>query len=228
MTDFQGFADEDGRFFKRLAKNMERPWFLAHKAEYEQGWAEPMKALLETVREKVDPLYERCDLAEPKVFRLHRDVRFSKDKTPYKTSVSGLLGVARSAKVTEAPAALYLQLGTETIVASGLYAMEPTSLTRYRAAVADDRKGTELSKLLAALARAGFDVESHGVPPLKKVPKGFDAAHPRAALLQRKGLIVSYPAPPKALLTSPKLVKWLVEHMKKTVPLVEWLTLATA
>jgi uncharacterized protein (TIGR02453 family) len=228
MSLFRGFADDDARFFKKLAKNMSREWFHDHKEEYEQGWAAPMKALLEEVRSAIDASYERVDLGAPKVFRINRDVRFSKDKTPYKTTVSGVLAVARAAKATEAPAALYVQVGTEIICASGLYAMDATALERYRAAVADDRRGVELTRILARLARAGFDLEHMGEGSLKRVPKGFDPEHPRAELLKRKGLGVLYPALPKELLTSPKLVKWLLEPVKKTVPLVEWLTMATA
>jgi uncharacterized protein (TIGR02453 family) len=228
MGEFTGFADGDARFFKRLAKNQDRAWFQEHKAEYEEGWSIPMKALLGDVRAAVDSSYERCDLDEPKVFRIFRDVRFAKDKTPYKTHVAGIIGVARSAKVTETPAALYFHVGLEVIVAAGLYRMDGPSLERYRKAVVDDQHGAELDAILKKLARAGLDTDSMSEDTLKKVPRGFDPEHPRAELLKKKGLGVSFPAPPKELYTSPKLVGWLAERAKKAAPLVEWLTVVTA
>jgi uncharacterized protein (TIGR02453 family) len=228
MGEFSGFADGDARFFKRLAKNQDRAWFHSHKAEYEDGWGAPMKALLGDVRRAIDSSYERCDLDEPKVFRIFRDVRFSKDKAPYKTHVAGIIPVTRSAKVTETPAALYFHVGVDVIVAAGLYRMDGSSLDRYRDAVADEKQGKELEAILRKLARAGFDTDGMSDNTLKKVPRGFDPEHPRADLLKRKGLGVSFPAPPKALYTSPMLVPWLAERARKAAPLVEWLTVVTA
>jgi uncharacterized protein (TIGR02453 family) len=228
MGRFTGFADADGKFFKALAKNQKRHWFEARKHEFEDGWNQPMKALLADVREAIDAAYAHCDLDEPKVFRIYRDVRFSKDKSPYKTWVAGCIPVKRTAKVTETPVALYMHFGTETAVAAGLYMMEPASLAKYRTAVADDARGKELGKILAKLTKDGFSMDTMHDDHLKKVPKGFDPDHPRAELLKRKGLGVSFPALPKGILKSPELAKWLAKHSKMTVPLVEWLVFATA
>ena len=225
---FTGFADDDGKFFKALAKKNERPWFLAHKAEFESGWNAPMKELLSQVREAVDKAYAHCDLDEPKIFRIFRDVRFSKDKTPYKTHIGGLLPTKRTgSKVTDLPMALYFHVGNgERFAAAGHYMMEAASLDRFRGAVAEDKRGRELTRILAGLAKKGFAADSHDT--YKRVPKGFDPDHPRADLLKRKGLTVSFPPIPKGLLTSPKLVKWLADASKTASPFVEWLVFATA
>ena len=79
---FEGFADPNAKFFKLLAKNQDRSWFQAHKAEFEAGWQSPMQELLAEVRAGVDRAYQHCDLDEPKLFRIYRNMRFSKDKTP--------------------------------------------------------------------------------------------------------------------------------------------------
>ena len=229
MGRFQGFADADGKFFKALAKNQKREWFEAKKQDFESGWHQPMKDLLGDVHDAVDKAYAHCDLDEPKVFRIYRDVRFSKDKSPYKTWVAGCLPVKRTAKVTETPVALYVHFGTETAIASGLYRMQPDSLARYRSAVVDEARGKELAKILAKLTKDGFSMDMMHGDHLKKVPKGFDADHPRAELLKRKGLGVAFPAlPEKGMLASPELAKWLATQTKKAVPLVEWLVFATA
>jgi uncharacterized protein (TIGR02453 family) len=223
---FLGFLD-DGKFWKALAKNQNREWFAKHKTEFEDGWNKPMKALLQDVHASIDAAYQHCDLDAPKVFRIFRDVRFSKDKSPYKTHIAGMIPVKRSANVMETPVALYFHVGEETTVASGLYMMDGPVLARYRAAIVDDARGKELVRILGKLEQAGFGTGSMHHDVLK-VPKGFDPEHPRAELLKRKGLGVSFPAPPKALLTSPKLVGWLADHAKKAIPLVEWLVFATA
>jgi uncharacterized protein (TIGR02453 family) len=225
---FDGFADGEGKFFKALAKHQNRDWFLAHKEEFETGWSGPMKALLLDLRSAIDRSYAHCDLDEPKVFRIFRDVRFSKDKSPYKTFVAGCIPTKRSAKITETPAAIYMHFGTRNVVASGLYMMDAPVLARYRSAVAEDARGKELVKILAKLEKDGFLADSMHDDVLKRVPKGFDPEHPRGALLRRKSLGVSYPALPKGMLASRKLLPWLVERAKKVAPLVEWLVYATA
>lgn len=228
MTRFDGFADAQGKFFRALAKNNEREWFQAHKAEFDEGWNVPMKILLAEVREGIDKIYRHSDLDEPKVFRIFRDIRFSKDKSPYKTHIGGYIPTKRTGKsATDLPIALYLHIGaTEKFGAAGHYRMQPESLERFRAAVADDKRGEELEKILGGLAKKGFVADSHD--RLKRVPKGYDPAHPRAEMLKRKGLTVSFPEMPKGILATRELIRWLIDRSKTTAPLVEWLVFATA
>lgn len=223
---FEGFADRDARFFKALAKHQDRDWFAAHRDEYEHGWLAPMKALLTDVRAQLAPKYGHEEIAEPKVFRIHRDVRFSKDKSPYKTHIGGYLGIAGSGAGPSGAAALYVHVGAgELFVCAGQYMMDGEQLKRFRIAVADAKRGAELAKLLATLGRAGFTADSY--EQTQRVPRGFAPDHPRADLLRRKGLIAMFPTPERALLTSPKLVGHLVAQAKKAVPLVEWLAAVT-
>jgi uncharacterized protein (TIGR02453 family) len=223
---FTGFADPTGSFFRKLAKNQNREWFQAHKAEFDEGWNAPMKALLDDVAAKVDGAFAHTELDAPKVFRIFRDVRFSKDKSPYKTHIGGYVPTRRAGKGHEVPIALYLHVGLpESFAAAGHHMMDGPALERFRAAVADER-GVELEKILTRLKKKGFSVDSHDT--YKKVPKGYDAAHPRAEHLKRKGLTVGFPKMPKGLLADPKLAPWLVGHVKAAAPLVEWLVFATA
>jgi uncharacterized protein (TIGR02453 family) len=223
---FEGFADPNAKFFKQLAKNQDRSWFQAHKAEFEAGWQGPMKELIAEVRAGIDRAYQHCDLDEPKIFRIFRDVRFSKDKVPYKTHVGGIIPTKRQGKVTEVPMALYVHVGEpKSFAAAGQYMMDTRSLERFRAAVADDKRGRELDKLLAALTKKGFVVGSHDT--YKRVPKGYDPEHPRAEHLKRKGLTVSFPELPKGVLATAKFGAWLVANAKTAAPLVEWLVFAT-
>ncbi|MFI5299645.1 MAG: DUF2461 domain-containing protein [Polyangiales bacterium] len=241
VTGFRGFADDDCKFFRALAKHQDRDWFNEHRAEYEEGWAEPMKALLGEVAAKIDGAYPDVELAPAKVFRLHRDVRFAKDKSPYKTHASGLLAIQRTGAVTEVPCALYLQVGVEAVTkegsktpkielsrfaGSGQYSMGSEALARYRAALLDDKRGREVDKLVGKLEKEGFEIGAMEV--LKKPPRGVAPDHPRARQLMHKGLMFSYPELPKGALTDPGLVGWIAAHAKKAAPLVRWLTFATA
>jgi uncharacterized protein (TIGR02453 family) len=181
-----------------------------------------MQALLAEMRERIDPLFPRHPLAEPKVFRIHRDVRFSKDKAPYKTHIGGYVALEGGGRGPSAVAPLYLHLGAgERFAAAGHYLMDAPQLARFRAAVLDEGSGRALAAILAGLVRSGFVVGSSET--LKKVPRGIEPAHPRADLLRRKGLIVSFPEMPKALLVDRRLVDWLARHTRRVVPLVEWL-----
>jgi len=103
--------------------------------------------------------------------------------------------------------------------------MDARALGRFRQAVADDKRGRELDKVLASLKKRGFSVDSHGW--YKRVPRGFDPDHPRAEHLKRQGLTVGFPSLPKGLIVSPKLVPWLSARVKLAAPLVEWLVFAT-
>jgi uncharacterized protein (TIGR02453 family) len=225
-TSFSGFADGEAKFFKALARNQKRDWFMAHKAEFEEGWNAPMKLLLADLRAALDRAYPHCDLGEPKVFRIFRDVRFSKDKSPYKTHVGGHVPI-KSAKPPSGAMAAYVHVGDkELFAAAGYYMMDGPALARCRAAIADDGRGKELVKLIAKLEKKGFELGSHET--MKRVPKGFDPEHPRAELLKKKGIVVTFPDVPRKLLTSKALVPWLVDRAKEAAPLVEWLVYATA
>lgn len=221
---FRGFPDARGDFFLALALQNDRDWFNAHRAEYEQGWAAPMASLLDEVHGKLGRIYGRHRLGAPKVFRLNRDVRFSKDKTPYKTHVAGWIPLESGGKASPGvtPAAIYLHVGVdERSTGSGCWMLEPDALKRFRAALLDPRRGAALARHLAALTARGFTASS--AESLVRVPAGVDPDHPRAALLRMKGLVVDPGDVPKRLITRPDLVGWLVEQARAAEPVVNWL-----
>ena len=219
---FTGFADSRRRFFTALARNQKREWFQAHRDEYEQGWLTPMKALLGEVRRRLEPAFPHEELAPPKVFRIYRDVRFSKDKSPYKTHLGGYVALGGTKGGPSMIALPYVHIGADGVFAAvGQYMMDPSQLADFRAGVDADGRGNEIAAILRNLVRAGFTIGSYD--QLKRVPRGFDPEHPRADILKRKGLIVTCPPLPPELLVSPKLVAWLVRHTKRAAPLVEWL-----
>ena len=224
-TRFEGFADREGRFFRALARNQRRDWFAQHKQEYEDGWRKPMHTLLAEVRARLEPCYEQDPVAEPKVFRIYRDVRFAKDKAPYKTHIGGYVPLGGTGQGPSAAAALYFHIGAgELFAAAGQYMMDGDQLRRFRAALLDER-GDAVAADLRTLVRAGYEIGAHET--LQRVPRGFDPEHPRADLLKRKGLIVAFPPVPHVQLVSRTLVGWLVARAKRVVPVVAWLAALT-
>jgi uncharacterized protein (TIGR02453 family) len=221
---FRGFHDARGDFFLALALHNDRDWFQSHRAAYQQGWAEPMAALLEEVRAGLAGAYGRRRLGPAKVFRLNRDVRFGKDKTPYKTHVAGWipLETGRDASPGVSPAAIYLQLGVdERFTGSGCWTLDPDALKAYRAALLHPRRGPALARLLAPLTARGFSLSC--AETLVRVPAGVDPAHPRADLLRMKGLVVDPGDVPRRLITRPALAGWLIERARAAAPVVSWL-----
>lgn len=221
---FEGFADGKAAFFEQLLLHNDRDWFEAHRAEYQEGWLRPMEALLGEVRERLRATYGEA-LGKAKVFRLHRDLRFARDKSPYKTHIGGLLPLAAPAEgrsQVEVPAALYLHVShRELFAAAGLYGMDPAALARHRAALLDGRRGRELDRILASLRRRGLTFEAR--ESLKRAPPGVAPDHPRAALLRMKGLIAVTPELDRALLPSRKLLDPLVRFARACALLNRWL-----
>jgi uncharacterized protein (TIGR02453 family) len=219
MAGFTGFAKDAPRFFHQLAAEMSREWFHAHKAEYEAQWVAPMEALLEQVAAGLKPAYKGIALAEPKLFRIHRDVRFSKDKSPYKTQCAGVISTGKGG-VMESGAALYLQLGLEEYCGAGFYVFTPEQLARWRKKVAADKTGAELAGLIAAAKQAGMKHDAHEV--LARPPRGIDPDHPRVDLLRHKGCVLGFPAIPRGLIHKPAFAAWLIEQGTRAAPVVRW------
>jgi len=218
---FTGFARTAMQFWHELAAEMSKDWFVANKQRYEAEWVAPMTALLGTVAQKLAPAYKPLALGAPKVMRIYRDVRFSNDKTPYKTHIGAVITVAGKAVGEGGNAALYVHLGLdEELVGVGRYQFDAAKLAKWRKA-AGGKPGEALQRLVARLRKAGYVVGGHD--DYKKVPKGFDADHPRAELLKMKGLTGSFPAIPAGLIGKPGFADWLLKHARAMAPLVIWL-----
>jgi uncharacterized protein (TIGR02453 family) len=200
---FKGFPPEAVDFLAKLEANNDRAWFNAHKADYERACKEPMQQLL-------DDLDAKFGSGASKLYRIHRDVRFSKDKTPYKTWQAAHF------------AAGYLSLSPDGLyVGTGAFMLDGPTLERYRRAVDDDRTGAELVKVQAALKKKGYVVEGHG-DALKIVPRGYPKDHPRAELLKQKSVLVGKNFEPREV-TSPKLTAAVIKVITDVKPLTSWL-----
>jgi uncharacterized protein (TIGR02453 family) len=152
-----------------------------------------------------------AEFGEPKIFRPYRDVRFSADKTPYKTHIGTVLGGTG-----------YIQLSAEGLAAgAGMWQLDPERLARYRAAVVSDRLGPELERIVAAIEKEGHQVHGHGV--LKSAPRGYPADHPRIGLLRNKGLTAWQQWPVEPWLGTASAKDRLISFFRTAVPLTSWL-----
>jgi uncharacterized protein (TIGR02453 family) len=193
---FTGFRPEAIQFLADLATNNDRAWFQPRKAEYERLLKEPMEALVAALAERFEqrglPL-----LADPKrsPFRIYRDTRFSRDKSPYKTHVAAsfpwIEGAGRAGEPgDDGPhgngAYFNFQPG-EMYVGGGMWMPEKPRLDAFRQAVADHP-----NRVRAALQDPGFVAwfgDAHSHEALKRVPAGYPADHPMADLLRWKDVI---------------------------------------
>jgi uncharacterized protein (TIGR02453 family) len=218
---FSGFDRDAMQFWHELASHMSKEWFAANKQRYQAVWVAPMMALLRGVARGLAPAYKPLALAEPGILRIYRDLRFSADKTPYKTHIAGVIRLAGGRAAEAGNAALYLHLGIEEeYVGVGCYRFDAARFVRWGRAVVG-APGAALLRIIASLRRKGCTPD--GYESYARVPKGFAADHPRAELLKYKGLICSFPPMPAGLLHRPELARWLLGHAKATAPLVIWL-----
>jgi uncharacterized protein (TIGR02453 family) len=198
---FRGWPAEAVEFYEGLEADNSKIYWTEHKAVYETAVQGPMAALLADL---VD------EFGEGKIFRPYRDVRFSADKTPYKTAIAATVGSG------------YVHLSADGLMAAaGMYHLAPDQLERYRRAVADDGTGPKLEGLIKALRQA--KVEVHGTDALKTVPRGYPKEHPRADLLRNKGLIAMKEWPVAAWLGTTAAKSRIVEVLRAARPLCGWL-----
>src|SRR4029077_7741098 len=190
-TSFRGFDRDAMQFWHELASEMSKEWFAANKQRYQSVWVEPMLTLLGAVSRGLRARYRPLALAEPGALRIYRDLRFSRDKTPYKTHIAAIIRLAGDRIAEAGNTALYLQLGVDGEYAGvGCYRFDAARFVRWRRAVVG-APGGALLQLIARLRRKGYEVG--GYEYYARVPKGLAPDHPRAELLKYKGLVCRFP-----------------------------------
>jgi uncharacterized protein (TIGR02453 family) len=200
---FQGWPAESLEFYEGLEADNSKTYWTAHKAVYDSSVYGPMAALVEELEPEFGP---------GKIFRPYRDVRFSADKSPYKTAVAATLDKGG-----------YVQLSADGLASgNGYYVMAPDQLERYRAAVADDAFGAELERVLGRISKhEGIEISVR--ERLKNAPRGYPKDHPRLDLLRNKSLIAWRRWPVEPWLETAAAKDRVVEFFRATRPLSAWL-----
>lgn len=210
-------------FLNDLSKNNNKEWFDAHRDSYKSAYVEPSLGFIEALAAplaKLDPPLQAVPKVNGSLRRINRDVRFSKDKRPYSSSLHLVFWAGdhpnRSPGFHISVSADHWGFG------AGHWAFEPAQLEAYRQTVASG--GKKAKDLLAALAKAEKDGCVPTEPQLARVPRGFEAQEPIATLLRRKGVVVKSGNQPLADdLFGPKAVALTMKHVKAAMPLIQWL-----
>jgi uncharacterized protein (TIGR02453 family) len=203
---FRGWPADALDFYIGLEADNSRSYWQAHREVYESSVKAPFLALSDAVEREFGPLH---------LFRPHRDTRFSKDKSPYKTA---------AAAVTEGPGGTgyYVQVSALGLYAgAGYYMMAPDQLERYRAAVADNRTGSKLAADVDALRKKKYEIAAHD--SLKRAPRGYPQDHPRLELLRHKGLHVGRQYSPARWLHTASALDRVLAVWRDAGPVSRWL-----
>jgi uncharacterized protein (TIGR02453 family) len=216
---FPGFPASTLQFLAKLEKNNDRDWFEKHKERYETGVKAPMIDLVSAIGAgMVD--YAPDYIPEPKkaVYRIYRDVRFSKDKRPYKTNVAASFWRQNLPK--NESASFYLHVDNqEALVAAGVYMPPPDLLRTLRSHI--EQHHERLTAILGDKRRAKLTGPLQG-ESMTRLPKGILPGHPAEDLLKRKMYIYWVSLPPKDA-ESPKFLPEVTKRFAAMAPLVEFL-----
>ena len=216
-TAFPGFPPEAIQFFRGLSRHNNRDWFLPRKPIFEEKVKQPMLELVEAVNTALKGFAPEYVTDPGKaIYRIYRDTRFSADKTPYKTHIAAIF--PRRGQEKHVSAGLYCGVSLEGIeVAGGLYRPGPLELLAIRTWLADRHAEFRTAAAGPRKLMGALQGES-----LRRIPKGFDAAHPASDLLRMKQWLY-YTTLNADLITSPQLFGEIVKRFRVMMPVVEML-----
>jgi uncharacterized protein (TIGR02453 family) len=218
------FSADFNQFFKDLAKNNNKEWFDANRKRYETSVKQPFEAFVGEAIKRIGKV-DKTIRIEPKeaIFRIHKDVRFSKDKTPYKLHTSAIISPA--GRKDHSIPGMYFELGPESVkFYGGAYAPEKKQLFAIRSAILSDGKG--FRKVIGAASFVEHFAEVKG-DANKVLPPEFKAAAVKEPLIANKQFYVLAEQPAK-LVAAPDLMDVLLEQHKAMAPFNHWLAKAMA
>jgi uncharacterized protein (TIGR02453 family) len=204
-SQFTGFGDGAVEFYDGLLADNSKAYWTDHRAVYERDVLAPMRELLAALQP---------EFGAGKIFRPYRDVRFSKDKSPYKTACGASVGP------------FYVHISADGLLAAaGGYQWAPDQLARFRAAVDDDRRGADLAARLDGIATTQVDGAALTIAGdrLATRPRGIAPDHPRLDLLRYRSLYVHRSWVPDEALHEPKTAQRVTAAWRAARPLTDWL-----
>lgn len=227
---FKGFEDEALRFLRRLSRNNRREWFEQHRAIYETEVRDPMRALVEEMDVRLARFAPELT-GDPRhsVFRIHRDVRFSADKSPYKTNAACQFyhhdaGRGAGQDAQGAGAGLYFQIADgECFVAGGMWMPARPALEKIREAIAEAPRALDLVVRMPAFRRRFGTLDREAM--LTRLPRGYADGHPAERWLRYKSFTATRMLTASEA-TSPRLGEMLQRDFIALLPLVRWLNAA--
>ncbi len=221
-STFNGFPTDTIQFLAELQANNNKPWFDQHRSEYESFFMRPAREFTIAMGERLRDLSPGV-IADPRVnksiFRIYRDVRFSRDKTPYKTHLAILFWVGEGAKL-ENPGYYFHLDANNLMLGGGIYQFSKPMLKAYREAVNDPQQGSDLERIISKLKEQGYYI---GSQTYKRVPRDYAPDHKFAGLLRYSGITMGKDLSLPKNLSAATLVDTCFAIYRHAKPMVTWL-----
>lgn len=224
MEHFDGFGKGARKFFGDLARHNDRNWFQENRHRYEDEILRPALSFVSDLGARLKDMYDGLSFSTLRngsgsVMRINRDIRFSPDKRPYKTNVGIIFWIGDGKKV-ELPCFYFHLDASQIFFYGGQHQFPKDVLERYRAAAADDRRGSALEKILGDLGNQGLPLMEE--PVYKRVPRGYPADNARGDLLRLGGLGVGADIPAEMTMEG-DLIHTCADYARRMAPLIDWL-----
>lgn len=213
------FENDFIEFFKELSHNNKKEWFHANKKRYEKLVKEPFKAFVDQMIFMIKTVEPELEMeTKQAMFRINRDIRFSKDKSPYKTHVAA--NISKGGRMSPKHPGFYFQLSNQgVLIGGGAYQLEKEGLYNVRCRLAKEPE--QIDKLLADRKFKKRFGKIQGEKN-KRLPKEFQAANETQPLIANKQFFFMAELPPEAIL-DPQLPTILMDHYLTGKPLNDYL-----
>lgn len=222
MANFSGFPRQYFTFFNQLKKNNTREWFEKHRSDYDEYVLHPAREFVIEMGKKLRKIAPGVN-AIPKInkslFKINRDVRFSKDKSPYKTYMGIWLWEGGRKRMESSGFYLHVE-NKKLLIGVGIKMFPKPLLNRYREAVVDKKQGAALKSAVKKITDKGYLIDGKHY---KKTPRGFDAEHPHAPYLLFNGLTARVEEKVPDVFYSEAIIDYAYDHYKNMLPLHRWL-----
>jgi uncharacterized protein (TIGR02453 family) len=209
-------------FLRKLSRNNNREWFEAHREDYKTMFLEPAQEFVVEMGSKLQTIRPNI-IAIPKIdksiFRLHRDIRFSKEKLPYKTNLGIYFWEGESKKLDSS--GFYFHVEPKySFIGCGIYIFSDNMIKTYREALSDKTAGEQIASAVRKVKKSGYQI---GGQHFKRLPKGFDTDFPHADLLLHNGLYCYTESDNLSLLNQKNVVEYSFKHYKNMLLFHSWL-----
>jgi uncharacterized protein (TIGR02453 family) len=216
------FTKDTVKYFARLEKNNNKEWFAAHRDDLEQHVMEPARVFVlcmgDTLRE-IAPDVQAVPAIDKSIFRLHRDVRFNKNKAPFKTNLGIYFWEGPGKKLESS--GYYFHIEPKLFfVGLGMYVFSPEQIKKFREVVCNPENAEELTRIIKNLKKKGYKINE---PHLKQVPRGFDKEYKYADLLKYNGMYAFYESNNLDELLNTDQIEFVFKKFKDMLPIHKWL-----
>ncbi|MCP5106229.1 MAG: DUF2461 domain-containing protein [bacterium] len=221
---FNGFSRDTVAFFEVLKENNNKEWFNENKTNFEQNVLEPARGLVLALGQRLKEKISQDIIADPRtdksIFRLYRDTRFSKNKSPYKTHMGIFFWEGAGKKLENS--GFYFHLSPPTLMLGvGMHMFPKDVIKGYREAVVAPGSSEKLTEAVAEVRQK--KVYTIGGTHYKRIPSGFDPAHANAEFLRHNGFYAGYEDPIPAEFFSAGIVDFCLEKFIDMAPIHQWL-----